>query len=1144
MATLIRLSKTASVQGSEQSGAGRAQGPAFSEKGRICIGFLLLFGVLFLLPRCSAQTSRLMPAEVGVRVENVDEGQEAAASGVQVGDYIAEWSRGESGGAIESPFDWAEVLIEQAPRGPVTLKGWRRGQQMTWLLGQRRWGLVVTPIFPERLAKTFDWCRDLERAKKQKDVALCWESLGRQIQPGDPRWLPHFVLNQLAESLTNQQRWAEADLAYQRAVDKSREAGQLDVAKALEEWSQAKRGRGDLESAIQHCSEALRIRQSAVPESLAVAKTLSDCGDIERESDKLDKAEKSYVNALEIRHRLAAGSLAEADALGNLAFLAWARGDLSKSEEYNNRALAMRQELAPNSESTAGSLLLLGIIDSRRGDLVTAEKYLTQAHDIYERVSPGSFNVSATVNNMGLVALTRGDLAKAEEYLRQALAVQQKLSPDGLDVASKFGNLAIVAERRGDLAMAENYEGRALAIRRKHGSGPGMAQSLSVLGEIALDRGDYLLAETHLRDAVEILEEVLPNSEALSGALHDLGRAAKESGNFVKAEGYYLKALDIQQRLAPSGEMVAGTLGELGALARAKGDVPKANAYLVRSLAIIERVAPNSQDHANVLHELALLRRSGGDTESADRYMAASLDAVEHQVLELGGGSTAQTEFSARQAYYYRDYLGTLLDRGQYNRAFAVLERSRARLLLTMLAQRDLVVDKDLPSEIVRMRKANENAYNETQEELSKLNSDKDGGRIESLLSRLHELSTEREQLIDSIRKASPRFADLKYPRPLDVNAVRDILDAGTILVSFSVCEDRTALFVVRPTGVEPGLSVFTLPVGERTLKAQVQELRKLILARRTAKDSLLMARARELYDELFGSAEAVLSGGDRLLVVPDGPLQLLPFQALLRDSGEYLVEWKPVSTVVSATVFAELKRARRDEAKPVELVAFGDPHYPRQGRGVSQSTVDVEVQSSVERGLSLSPLPFSRKEVENVIALYPNRSKTYLGEEATEERAKSLGKDVRYIHFAVHGLLDQRFPLNSALVMSIPDKPTVGKDNGLLQAWEIFEQMRLDADLVTLSACNSGLGEELSGEGLLGLTRAFQYAGARSILSSFWSVDDLRTMELMTEFYSQLQAGATKEKALQAAQLKLLHSRAASSPYYWAGFTLVGDWR
>jgi tetratricopeptide (TPR) repeat protein len=253
------------------------------------------------------------------------------------------------------------------------------------------------------------------------------------------------------------------------------------------------------------------------------------------------------------------------------------------------------------------------------------------------------------------------------------------------------------------------------------------------LGEVALDRGDYATAEARLRDAVAILEQVLPGSEVLSGALHDLGRVAKESGNYVKAEQYYLRALDIQQRLAPGGEMVAGTLGELGALARANGDASTANDYLVRSLAIVERVAPNSQDHANVLHELALLRRAGGDLEAAGQYMVASLDALEHQVLELGGGSTAQAEFVAKQAYYYKDYLEMLLNRGQHDRAFAVVERSRARLLLTMLAERDLVIDNDLPPEILRTRKVNENAYNETQENLSKLSPDKDGGRIEGL---------------------------------------------------------------------------------------------------------------------------------------------------------------------------------------------------------------------------------------------------------------------------------------------------------------------------------------------------------------------------------------------------------------------------
>lgn len=461
-----------------------------------------------------------------------------------------------------------------------------------------------------------------------------------------------------------------------------------------------------------------------------------------------------------------------------------------------------------------------------------------------------------------------------------------------------------------------------------------------------------------------------------------------------------------------------------------------------------------------------------------------------------------------------------------------------------MLAERDLVIDNDLPTEIRRTLKINSGAYDQAQEELSKLRPVKDSDRIEQLFSRLRELSAEREQLIDGVRMASPRFAALRYPQPLDVSATRKILDIGTILLSFSVCRDRTVLFLVQPTGAESGLTIFTLPVAEETLRKQVEEFRKLIIERRTANDEVLVAHARQLYDELLRPAESLVATSKRVLLVPDGPLYSLPFQALMRNANEYLIEWKPMTTVASATVYAALRKAHRGESKPVELVAFGDPHYPEPSREHSQHIGDLEVQAALQRGLTLGPLPFSRMEVQNISALYPSQSQKYLGTRATEERAKSLGKDVRYIHFAVHALLDERFPLNSALALTIPDRAIKGRDNGLLQAWEIFEEMRLDADLVTLSACNTGRGKELSGEGLLGLTSAFQYAGARAILASLWSVDDFQTMHLMTEFYRELHADNTKDQALQAAQLILLRSKNASAPYYWAGFTLTGDWR
>ena len=224
-------------------------------------------------------------------------------------------------------------------------------------------------------------------------------------------------------------------------------------------------------------------------------------------------------------------------------------------------------------------------------------------------------------------------------------------------------------------------------------------------------------------------------------------------------------------------------------------------------------------------------------------------------------------------------------------------------------------------------------------------------------------------------------------------------------------------------------------------------------------------------------------------------------------------------------------------------LAAFGDPKYPTVTRAQTESDCESGSPRRRASGYALEPLPASRKEVEGIARLFAGRAASYVGEQATEERAKAIGKDVRYLHFASHGLLDERFPLNSALALTIPERPAEGQANGLLQAWEIFEQMRIDADLVTLSACETGLGKELGGEGLMGLTRAFQYAGARSVLASLWSVADESTAELMTRFYGHLKAGKTKDDALRTAQLEMIRASGALGPAVPLGGVST-DWR
>ena len=153
------------------------------------------------------------------------------------------------------------------------------------------------------------------------------------------------------------------------------------------------------------------------------------------------------------------------------------------------------------------------------------------------------------------------------------------------------------------------------------------------------------------------------------------------------------------------------------------------------------------------------------------------------------------------------------------------------------------------------------------------------------------------------------------------------------------------------------------------------------------------------------------------------------------------------------------------------------------------------------------------------------------------------MAPDFRFLHFATHGFLDELLPLNSAIVLSVPENPVDGADNGLLQAWEIIENVRWNADLVVLSSCSSALGHEFAGEGLVGLTRAIQYAGAKTVMASLWDIEDQRTSELMTSFYSALKNGKSKDEALQTAQIAMIHSP-SPRPFYWAAFTLNGDWK
>jgi CHAT domain-containing protein/Tfp pilus assembly protein PilF len=1040
-----------------------------------CLGL----GVIGLL-----QFKKPSPAPVGIVIDAVQPGSAGARAGIQPGDVLLSWRRAglpSPRSEIRVPSDISRIEIEEGPRGDLRLVGLRENGIRIFELPQGSWGVTARPQRPP--------------------AALC-ESSDRNT--GDD-W------------------WARASLHDGCGSDLLRK-GQ--VVRAAAEF------RKGLDIAVRHA-----------PDSLLVAHFLERLGAAAEYAENPVEARDLHTRALVIRQRAAPDSAAVASSLGALGRVA-SRNE--SAEDLLARSLALWEELAPDSIDVASASNDLGAFQFQHGNVAAARDLHERALAISTRLEPGGLDQAASLYRLGNVAWRRGDLASAEELHQKALAIRRAHAPESAAVESSLNSLGNVAGSRKDLESAQRFHRQALAIGEKRAP-HSIEPMLHNLGEDARLLGDYATAEALLRRALGMYDRMPPGSGrevAIANTLVSLAAVARDRGDLPEAETIVRRALAIRAAYEPDSLHLAEDREVLADILWERGRQAEAREEYLQILRVASRTVPSSELEARTLHSLGLSDRAEGRTAQAAEMFGRAIDALDSQKGRLGGAIEARELFSAAYADMYRDLIEALADLGRIEDAFWILERSQARLLLAMLAERELMLASNVAPGLEEDRARADAEYDRTQRQLRDLSPSQDAARLE-LLDRLAALRDRRSDTIERIKKASPRYASLRYPRPLDLEAARRALDPGTLLLSYSVGTERALLFAVEPSGAKgSGLTVFPLSGNSASLREAVASYRNMLNFRGPrAPDTTrnLLARSRSLYASLLEPAEALIARYDRLLIRPDGPLHTLPWAALARSSGsdapDYLVESKPIHTTISATVYAELKKARlalpRDPS--VMVAAFGDPLYPK----LPDSRVAVE-----RGGARFDPLPESRREVLEIAALYSPKSEVYLGPEATEERATAIGTDVPLIHFACHAVLNERFPLDSALVFTIPEKPREGQDNGLLQAWEIFERVRIDADLVTLSACESGLGKETGGEGLIGLTRAFQYAGARSVLASLWKVEDKPTAELMKRFYVNLKAGRTKDEALRLAQIDLICSPGYSHPKDWAAFQLNGDWK
>ncbi len=1155
-----------------------------------------------------------------VFVEELGQESPLAKAGIEPGDVILSWRRlpsppanpAEARGEIHSVFDWDWMTVEQAPRGPVELLGLRKGEQKTFVVARGPWSVDPWPWMPkERLDPFLQNRKNYLGANNEREAGTEWEQRIALERDGN---LQSWLWARLGKMRASRGAWEEAFSAYYSAIAAVKqpfaesvlwwELGQLRqkhndldlarqsyvMAQTIREavWQQETLAlaavlndlgilawkRGDLSKADDLLQNVLRIRQCLAPKSLWVSQTLNNLGLVASDRRRLDIAADFFQQSYQILQELLPNSLALANSLNNLGMLAGNRRDYDQASRFFESAMEIKKALAPGSLDLAQGLHNLGTVAAARGDLGKATDYYKRSLEIRLKLAPATGDTAGSLTSLGNIYLLRGDFDLAMDYQQRSMEIRQKFAPDSLQLAESLFNMGLIEERRGEEARARDLHEQALSLRQHLAPDSlDLAGSLNSLAILAEKQGRREQAMQLHQKSLELRQKLAPDNLEVANSLNNLGDTAMRAGHLERAEERHKRALEIQLQRAPGGLSAALSLSYLGDIASQRKDWNSAISFYERALKIHQELAPGSVEMSRALHDLGTARRmlNPHSLEIVDDLFGRALDTLELQLSRFGGSQDMRARFRTGYSRFYRDALEVQLELGRPAAAFHTLERFRARSFLDQLAERDTLFTADISEDLDRDRRRIAFRVDRTQHELSGLNQRDHAKQIVGLRDQLRRLRDEANDIEERIRRTSPKLASLRYPQPLDLEGTRAALDPGTLVLSYSVGENDILLFSVSK---DQDLRVDTVTISEQALREEVRYLLWEIASKGRSGPQRNShspgALARKLDSLLLAPVADRVASAQRLLILPDGPLHLLPWGDLIREisrspenpgrNWQYLAEWKPFSIALSATVFAERKKDRLQpdqRTTPPNLAVFGDPLFPPMvARKVPNSFQDIRVRSAVERGFNFEPLPASRTEVQKVASLF-SQATIYLGTDATEEHAKSLPRNTRIVHFATHAILNEWSPLDSAVVLSIPEKFEEGKENGLLQAWEVFEQVRLNADLVVLSACESGLGKEMGGEGLIGLTRAFQYAGARSVMASLWKISDRTTAELMVRFYRHLKDGLPKDEALRAAQMELIRGPIqvknekgeveeidASASYYWAAFQIYGDWQ
>ncbi|MFN0112909.1 MAG: CHAT domain-containing protein [Blastocatellia bacterium] len=912
-----------------------------------------------------------------------------------------------------------------------------------------------------------------------------------------------------------------------------------------------------------------------------------------RQLGELEKAIEVFERALAINRFT---NLPEKEA-ELLTFIGMCRYQFS---DYRRAISAFQQALSVWDKEIANGRLLynmqgwtliqLGSAELAIGEWRQARDTFLRSADMYEsyyRRRPGGdhthewhFGLALCLRGLGRTYSLAGEKQRAIDTLTEALE-HFKGAGDGYYEPLLLNEMGELYASLGDSEQALSFYERALKAEQRMGSRAAESQTLYLIGRLFQFAGKSNEAEHRFREASEI-RQTLGDRRGLAAVINGIGEIQAARGEWQAAVSSFESSLGVQSEIRDRfGE--SASLTNLGAAHTMLGDETRAANYLNQSLSLLRQLGDRSGE-ASALYQLAKLAKQNGQLENARQLVEAALKQTEFIRANVLSQELRASYLGTVRDYYefYVDLLMRLHQQrpkeGFDQMALKASETARARSLLDSLAETRIDIRSGVPADLLARERQLQQRLSAKAEAQLRLQTQPHAREAMAELSKeVQTITADYRQTLAKIRAVSPSYAALVQPQPLTTTEIRALLDDGVMLLEYSLGAERSFLWAV----TREGMKSYVLPARDR-INAAAKRVYELLAARnrflqlenttqrqaRIAQSDAELPQATAELSQMILLPVAARLTNQRLVIVAQEALQFVPFSILPKPIGvkQPMIIEHDISYLPSASVLGLLRQeSAARQIAPKQLAVIADPVFNAddarvtlrggtslptdspnpdllralKSSGDADQILDAAFSGRVQR------LPGTRREAEQISSLVVAESRLQAMDFAAN-RSLAIGQELnryRIVHFATHALVNVSHPELSGIVLSLVDERGCPQ-NGFLSATDIYN-LRLSADLVVLSACQTGLGKEIRGEGLVGMTRSFMHAGASRVVVSLWSQQDKATADLMIRFYGKfLTSQSSPSAALRAAQIEMMKSGRWPSPYFWSGFTLQGEYR